>query len=534
MDLINSLLNKIGIGKYITVDNKKEIKDLCEKLNDAKFESLKNELLLSVNNKKMTKTSKLAIDKLIFELKNNETLTIDDKNKLIEETINIIEDSNDDLEGQLDMKCNRYTKFTISNPAEYIRHDKNGNKYILEFNNEIIKKKDLKTIIEQLKEKIRDKNPENFQKIVPIKKIEYHTKKIIIYYYNNKFYFDINHTINLLNSLSEKTQHEKYDSYKLNIKIRSFKNNTVGGFYIKEYIDKETFFNILLHTNSVFSNKFKDNIAKLLDELTNNNMLIINNGELTIQTHNTKNNLIKIINDEFEYTQTFDNIELVNFIKNEIIKCQKESWNKYMKKHLIYFFVTTLDDPENKNRIICKIGYTYDLITRIKSLQNEYKSKFYLLNIKIIDSEQDEKNYHKYIKTKFPYLSIEYKIGNINKDELYIFDISLYNDFYSYKGKEIDNEYIQLEKEAQELINNYFDNISDRFEMELIHKMKHIICFNSIQNEYQQKVAIEYNKNHYEYLRLKLTENNKYNLEVIKEKNRHIEKIKELEFINSI
>ena len=43
----------------------------------------------------------------------------------------------------------------------------------------------------------------------------------------------------------------------------------------------------------------------------------------------------------------------------------------------MYFFVTTLNDPYGKNRIICKIGYTYDLIERIKSLQSEYKSKFY-------------------------------------------------------------------------------------------------------------------------------------------------------------
>jgi hypothetical protein len=249
-------------------------------------------------------------------------------------------------------------------------------------------------------------------------------------------------------------------------------------------------------------------------------------------------NMMKIVS---EYTQTFDNIELVNFIKNEVKKCQTNSWNKYIKKHLMYFFVTTINDPQSKNRIICKIGYTYDLIERIKSLQNEYKSKFYLLNLKIIDSMQDEKKFHTYLKTKFPFLPLEYKIGNTYKDETYVFDIALYNEFNTYKGKEFDKEDILLEKEAEETINNYFNNIYERFEFELVQKIKCIINFVSIQNEYQQHTAIGINKLYYEYLTIKehnkfqldtLKEQHTFELELLREKNRHLEKIKALELCN--
>lgn len=84
-----------------------------------------------------------------------------------------------------------------------------------------------------------------------------------------------------------------------------FRDNEFGGFYIKEYINKETFFKMILHTNSIFSNKFKDDIAKILDKLTDSGQLVISNNELVINTE-PKKKPIEYFN-EYEYTQTFEN-----------------------------------------------------------------------------------------------------------------------------------------------------------------------------------------------------------------------------------
>ena len=54
------------------------------------------------------------------------------------------------------------------------------------------------------------------------------------------------------------------------IEICNIQNNKHGGFYIKEFINQETFYKILLHSNSKFAREFKNEIAVILDKLTNN------------------------------------------------------------------------------------------------------------------------------------------------------------------------------------------------------------------------------------------------------------------------
>jgi hypothetical protein len=90
---------------------------------------------------------------------------------------------------------------------------------------------------------------------------------------------------------------------------------------------------MLLHTNSIFSNKFKDDVAKLLDKLSCN-------GNITIQCDKLKINNSADIDPfkiEYECTQTYDNVDLVAFIQCEINKGRTINLAQYDRIHCSYF-----------------------------------------------------------------------------------------------------------------------------------------------------------------------------------------------------
>lgn len=332
---------------------------------------------------------------------------------------------------------------------------------------ELIKlSKDLDDIKYKKLDNLRKKLPQKwkiFFKISVNEKNPIQKQKIIIYIgEDNLVYFDLNHTVNLFDNI--KAKNKKYDEYKNNIVFYDTRNNEFGGLYLKEFISKEIFFKIILHTNSVFSNKFKDDVAKLLDDLTNTGDVVIkNNALVTVQKINP-------FIEEYEYTQTYNNIELLEFIKEQIRNSQKINYNKYVFTHIMYFFIITLDDPHGKYRILCKIGYTDYLLTRIKSLPSEYKCEFYLPNVKRINRLSDEQLFHSLIKKLLPHLFVSLKIGNHEKEETYVFDRDLYALFCNYEEVKLTNVQIKLEEETKQIFAEYFDNVEKRFELEIIKK----------------------------------------------------------------
>jgi hypothetical protein len=489
-----NILSTFQIGKYIPKDEHTKITDLIKNLNDQKYKKLKEQLSIIIDKSKFTKATKTAIDNLLLELK-DDNITIERANDLIEETIKEIED--EQLEKTLDMSVKRYNKYSETNPAPNIRYDSSKKRYILETDDKKIKSKDLNKLVIKQKEILGDKKENLFPENVPQKKIEYKGKKIIIYIgEDKKAYFDINHTINLFDEI--KWKEDKYKQNKNEIIGYAFRDNEHGGFYIKEFITKETFFSILLHTNSIFTNKFKDDVAKLLDILTNKNMLVIKNDNLEL-TSSVSNNLL--LNNNYEYTQTYDNIELLDYIKTRIVDFKKVNWNKYLKRHIMYFFVITLEDPKKLNRILCKIGYSCDLTDRFKTLGDEYKCKFYLIGLKYVHNQKDEKEFHKILKKKYPELFVDLKIGQHNKDETYVFDMELYKTFLNYVDKDGPSDGdIKIEDETKIIIDNYIDNIENRFEMELLLKVKSTTNFSGVSNEFQMKLIINRDNMYYNYI----------------------------------
>lgn len=480
MNTIKQIFSNLSIGKYISRDDKTKLEQLRSELDNTQHQKLCKELEELISKNKLSKKSYESITKLLEAL-NNEDNT-QDTNILLEEAIKFIDD--DLLEDKLDKACERYMKFTNNHPAEFITYDINKKRYILNYGDNITKNKNLNKLIERLKEKIGDEKEKNFQKIIPQKKIEYKNKKIIIYMTeDNKIYFDINHIINLFDNTNIK---DKYHEYKNDISLYDFRDNEFGGFYIKEFISQEIFYKMLLHSNNTFSNKFKDDIVKILDELTDNGQLMISNGNLQLVNKDVFENI------NYCYTQTYNNNELVDFIKSRIVEFKKINWNKYSKRNVIYFFVTTLQDPNGLNRILCKVGFSSDIVERIKSLRNEYKSKFYLIGLKLVNRSQDEKEFHTLLKTQFPELVVKMKIDNHDKDEIYVFDIYLYNVFISYiETAKFNQEELLVDEESKEIMNEYLYNIEERFEIEILYKLQNNIKINEIVNEYQQNIAIK-------------------------------------------
>ncbi len=515
MDSLRDIIKELEPNKYIAKTNKNELEKLCNELDKIKYEKIIEGLMEIIKSKKYTKKLKETIEKLVEGL-GEDGITQKEVELMVEEAIKEIED--DGLEDKLDEKCERYMKFTESNPAEFISQGKDKSYRLILSNENEIKSKNLKKIVKILKEKKCTEFGKLFSKFCTLKKVEYSGKKIIIYLTeDNKPYFDINHTINLLDDITAK--HKKYQEYKNEIALYGIKDNKYGGFYIKEYIGQESFYKILLHSNSLFAKKFKNEIAKILDKLTNQGMITIVDDKVVL-IENVKISKECLI-EPYEYTQTFDNVKLVNFTRDIIKEFKNVNWNKYLKKHIMYFFIITLDDPKMLNRIMCKIGYSCDLIDRFKGLENTFKCKFYLVGLKLVKNIKDENEFHTMIKKKFPELSVDLRIGNQDRDETYVFDIKLYKTFCNWLDRdEFNSEEIELEKSTELMIQNYLADVEERYELGLDEKTKQNNNKDNLNELDLLNESIEIKKIHYDHL-----------INTQKETNRHIEILMDKEII---
>ncbi len=156
------------------------------------------------------------------------------------------------LENELDMKCDRYNKFTQNNPAKYISYDKRENRYTYENNNCKIKRKTLKDLIFIVKDEfVRYMATLCDKKYVKLVNLQFHKNyddKLVSYLHNGIELFDIHHIIQFLHYGKPRA---KYDSSQKYIKFNSIKDNVVGGFYVKEYVERNDLKHILADSRKV-------------------------------------------------------------------------------------------------------------------------------------------------------------------------------------------------------------------------------------------------------------------------------------------
>lgn len=160
------------------------------------------------------------------------------------------------------------------------------------------------------------------------------------------------------------------------------------------------------------------------------------------------NKLIMMSEQNCVFDNETDNV-IASFVRTTI------TLSEYNHHHVLYAFITNID----KKRFIVKFGYTNDIVTRCGTLESEYKAKFYLIGIKIIASEQDEKEFHKILKKVYPSLIYNHSIKGINKKELYHFDNRLMEEHKKFESNGMSDEYwkyktadttLSVEKEKNE------------------------------------------------------------------------------------
>lgn len=130
MNSIIKLIKNLSPNKYIQKTDKTELEKLCEDLDKIKHEKLIECVKDVIKSTKYTKKLKETIENLIKSLL-EEGITHKEANELLEEAIEEIKEIDEkELEEKLDKECERYNKFTESNPAEHICYDKTNNVYI--------------------------------------------------------------------------------------------------------------------------------------------------------------------------------------------------------------------------------------------------------------------------------------------------------------------------------------------------------------------------------------------------------------------
>lgn len=404
------------------------------------------------------------------------------------------------LENELDMECPRYNKFNEKRPAPYINfHERDGVYRIrIDGGQELLRNKSLSVLIQKLKKDvfIPPKFTQILSEIGGMKQIMYNNKKIIIYKHpsTNEPLYDFNHVIGLCTNLDSRNSEHEYERNKNKIKIRSFKENVFGGFYIKEFISQEDFYNMILHSTTDFSQRFKTELSRLLDRWTKEGVFTMDHNQIISPPLEDP---FREDSETYHFTQTYKNLDLVDFVKGLIQKQKRECWRRYHKKHVMYLILVICRDPKGKDRIIVKIGYSHDFIQRIHQLRcDNGNCNIYVLGLKYVNSQTDEKEFHKLIQIKFPYL----KVSLENRQEYYVFDENLWKEFYTFDDSMFtpsQDRMEELDREAERILEEYFGDLEDRLEITMINKT--VIPIELIQNDHQRIVA-EKNVEVYKYL----------------------------------
>jgi hypothetical protein len=172
---------------------------------------------------------------------------------------------------------------------------------------------------------------------------------------------------------------------------------------------------------------------------------------------------------------SYKNKKYMNYICNRIYDFYKDfTLSQYLDNHLMYIFVldvdiTKLDLEESvideikeiygkdwEKLVLIKIGYTFELIERIKALQNKFKCNLYLIGLKYVNSQADEKLFHNKILKK-SYKDSSYKLiikmeekNKVLSDETYIGNLKIIKEFDNYDVK-IHNQFLTEKEKGKNL-----------------------------------------------------------------------------------
>lgn len=337
--------------------------------------------------------------------------------------------------------------------------------------------------------------------IVGWKQIQYESNKIILYRHptTGDVLYDINHSIQLTTRDDQECARKKYEKYKSNICDMSFRDNDHGGFYVKEFIPQDVFYKIVLHSTNEFSVRFKDELSVVLDRLTKEGILVVDDNVITAHIPQPVDHFLQIDPQTHEYTQTWNNPVITEAVMKMWKDARTISWGKFHKQHVMYFSILSLTDPLGRNRILCHPGYSYDLICqRIPSLRNDYKCNVYIIGVKYVRSQKDEKEFHKILHEKFP----EFVVNHKSRQELYVFDQEILREFLAYSVADATPQGFEvMDEDVQKVLDDYFGDTDQQLQLDIIQRAT--VHIKDIQNEYQKDVALRLIDMTTEFVRLR-------------------------------
>ena len=345
-----------------------------------------------------------------------------------------------------DTKIKEYNKLNVNHPMKGIKRSKDGRYYMFnDLRNEIYKPLPELVNIQKESHMAKTKNL-NFFEEIRTEGFVIHKESFIMYYGQDKYrLFDIHQIISILNL---DRCDVKYNQFKSDILFIFFDKNVYGGYYIRELINYSTLVKIIGSTNADFAKSFLTHIGLLMQTLTQYDGLIIRNDAIELDVPKLMETLpdsyeIKVVNtmrNNYDYVSKIANDAMQNIIcetDTEIIKYAKTlikagskiTLSSYKNKNVMYIFILALKDNKNLNRIIIKIGYSEIITDRIMSLKQEYGCDIFLTHLKPIRGETIETHFHNTMRKIYPDMIYNEKINSKNKEELYILDERLINEF---------------------------------------------------------------------------------------------------------
>ena len=250
-----------------------------------------------------------------------------------------------EIEQKLDQKIPRYNKFDMYHPMLGITYIESKKKYQVKYGDINTYAKNLTTAC--------DKIFENFDiNLTEISGIEitkapftYQKYFFMSYWYQNQPYFDIQHIISLLN-LKKTSWNEKHNEFSDYIKYYTWHQNQYDGYILRELIAPKAMYKIALSSNSVFSQRFKNDIADILDDLRKKNRLIITDNNLQLKA------------DEIQQKYTPAQLIRLEEIKLEIIKhnTHAELIKLETSKHnAIANLINSITNEDHRSKICLKL-----------------------------------------------------------------------------------------------------------------------------------------------------------------------------------
>lgn len=384
----------------------------------------------------VTTDEKMFINKLETKINSEDGLCGEECKKL---TSMIETHKVDIIQTMIDDNVRKYKKYTSRNPMNYVVYNDKQQKWRITTGKQETfgKIEDIREFaLGDQNELVRIRNPDSFTKsgdnFCEIKKnyFRYSDKYFMCYWYAGDPHFDIEHVVSVLN-LDKDTETKiikKHDPVTTLLDI-----NEYGGYIKRNLINENTMYKIILNSRSSFSKTFQESVANILIKLRRDNALVFENNDIKVKSK--KYNSLPMDLTEQNKPYTYRNKEECADIKRAIYKGKQIDINEYTDEHVLYA-VLMIMGQDNDDAII-KFGYSENIIVRLSTLRTEYGSEVYLLGIKKIHGESEEKRFHSTIKNMHDNLIYDVKKSGKRKTELYYFNPKLMEVFDNYESNKI-------------------------------------------------------------------------------------------------